>query len=895
MGNIVKYYLGIDVGGSHISAAFVNSIDGSILGDRVYDTRIDSKASAAEILSVWAGFVHTLAGIIPEEAFAGTGVAMPGPFDYERGISKIAGVDKFESIFGADVRRILAAALPGGDKPIAFTNDASAFAMGEYHAGAAMNSPRTIAVTLGTGFGSTFLVDGIPQTEGEGIPPEGFLFHCPMGESIADDYFSTRWFIKTWMERTGERLDGAEQIARLAETGDGRAMEVFDTFADNLASFMAPWFSAFRPDIFVMGGNISCAGGLFMDRLKANLEKLGVGDVVVECARLQGRAPITGAAMYACNTDKNNAGKQLLRKTTQSLMPEQSVPAEAGEYDIYPGFPIGSGQIHSGSEAVAKWMMRCKRVVIDGYAGVLWDEMVESIDAELRKAGKKPVWFHTDAAMRSPAEIDAMVAPYMGEDDSIFGRITDKRLADWFDPDKLALIKPDEGFDICILAGPGAALAGWDAPVIYADVPKNEIQFRMRAGAVTNLGSSTMQDQRQMYKRFYFVDWRVLDRHKAEILPRIDLFIDTQRPGHYLSMEGGDMRRGLDAMARNYFRVRPWFEPGIWGGQWMKERFKGLSREGDNLAWSFELMVFENGILFESDGYKLEVSFDFLMYNNYREILGDAAARFGYEFPIRFDFLDTFDGANLSVQCHPSDSYIREQFGMPFTQDETYYIMDCKPDATVYLGFQDDIDPARFRTALEQSQKDAREIDITRFVQMWPAKKHELYLIPNGTVHAAGKNNLVLEISSAPYIFTFKMYDWMRLDMDGRPRPINIEHGMNNLRFDRKGEKVGRELISKPVVISDKDGVLAEHLPTHSEQFYDVHRYTFNGGMEMSTSGKVHVWMLVEGSSVTLRTSGGMERTFSYAETFVIPAAAGKYTLTNNGPGKAVMVKAFVK
>jgi mannose-6-phosphate isomerase class I len=305
-------------------------------------------------------------------------------------------------------------------------------------------------------------------------------------------------------------------------------------------------------------------------------------------------------------------------------------------------------------------------------------------------------------------------------------------------------------------------------------------------------------------------------------------------------------------------------------------------------------MVLENGIMFESDDYRLEVSFDFLMYNNYKEVLGDCAERFTYDFPIRFDFLDTFDGGNLSVQCHPRTEYIREEFGMPFTQDETYYILDCQNKPEVYLGFQAGINPEEFHQALLQSEINATPIDIEKYVQKFPAKKHDLFLIPNGTIHASGKDNLVLEISSAPYIFTFKMYDWLRLDLDGRPRPMNIEHGMKNLYFERQGKKVADEHISKPCILKQSDYTL-EHLPTHQNHFYDVYRYSFDKEISIETNNKCHVWMLVEGQSVMVETVSGMKQRFNYAETFVIPAATGSYTIRNEGKEKAMMVKAFVK
>lgn len=331
------------------------------------------------------------------------------------------------------------------------------------------------------------------------------------------------------------------------------------------------------------------------------------------------------------------------------------------------------------------------------------------------------------------------------------------------------------------------------------------------------------------------------------------------------------------------------------GGQWLKHHVKGLAREEVNYAWSFELIAPENGIVFESDNKLLELSFDWIMEYDAKAILGADAGRFGTEFPIRFDFLDTIDGGNLSIQCHPSLSYIRKNFGEHITQDETYYILECKGNAGVYLGFQDNIKPQQFKRILENSVEHNVPVDIEKFVQRFPSHKHDLFLIPNGTIHSSSSGNLVLEISATPYIFTFKMYDWLRLDLDNQPRPINIEHAFNNLKFDRKGASVEQELISKPVSLENGDGYKIIHLPTHKEHFYDVHRLEFEKHIKVKTNAKCHVLMLVEGLSILVKTCNGVNKRFSYAETFIVPAAAESYELINEGGGIAKVIKAFIK
>jgi mannose-6-phosphate isomerase class I len=583
-----------------------------------------------------------------------------------------------------------------------------------------------------------------------------------------------------------------------------------------------------------------------------------------------------------------------MRKTTQYLMPNTQPDAKDGEvYNIYPVTKLSPGKIVNGYSTLAKWIIGQKTVVIDGFGGVIWDVTKRALRTEIEQAGLKVNFIDTVDYFKPSAEIEKLVQPFLGTPTSVWGTKCTLQLADLFQLENIPF--PDKTADINILIGTGATLAGWDAQIVYIDVPKNEIQFRMRAGSVGNLGTDKVLEPAQMYKRFYFVDWVLCNAHKKAILDKIAVVADGQWATDINWMLGSDLLAGLNSISRSVIRVRPWFEPGAWGGQWIKKHIPGLNKEAVNYAWSFELIVPENGLIFKSDDNLLEVSFDMVMFNNNQQVLGAHADTFGDEFPIRFDFLDTFDGGNLSIQCHPHLQYIRENFGETITQDETYYILDCKPDAQVYLGFQDSIEPEEFKTALISSQQENKALEITDYVQSHTAKKHDLFLIPNGTIHSAGADNLVLEISATPYIFTFKMYDWLRLDLDGKPRPINIDHAFKNLVFDRKGQKVQDELISKPAVIDEGSDWKLIHIPTHREHFYDVHRIDFEDKVTVETNNTCHVMMLVEGESVLLETADGTRHVFAYAETFVVPAAAGSYTLTNVGQHTARVIKAFLK
>lgn len=348
------------------------------------------------------------------------------------------------------------------------------------------------------------------------------------------------------------------------------------------------------------------------------------------------------------------------RKTTQVLAPAKHTPLPAGQYDIYPGFNIGSGKIDAGFDALAQRLASHAIVILDGFGGVLWEDLRNKLHAALVALGKSVAWHHIDDALKPEAEINALIAPFLGGDDPIFGTRFTGALQDFFIEDALRAINPDINAEINIVYGCGAALCGWHGALVYLDVPKNEIQFRARAGSNTNLGAKSAFDAKAMYKRFYFVDWPALNAHKQALLPNIDVMVDAQRPDEPLNIAGGDLRDALTMMSQNFFRVRPWFEPGPWGGQWIKKHMPQLPQDALNYAWSFELIVPENGLTISSDGWMLEVSFDCLMFHAHEAVLGKGAARFGVEFPIRFDFLDTFDGGNLSVQCHPRPVYAKQ-------------------------------------------------------------------------------------------------------------------------------------------------------------------------------------------------------------------------------------------
>ena len=853
---------GVDIGGTHISAALIQ--DGILLPDTYRRLPVDPAAGADTLLDTWAGLINAVSSLA-DSPVTTIGIAMPGPFDYPNGTSMIRGLNKYESLYGLNIRESLLERIDVAGVPICFENDAACFGLGEAH----HKHKKIIAITLGTGFGACFIEAGQLLTQGPGVPPNGYLYNMPFEKGIAEDYVSARWLLNAYP------ANNVKDIAERAPK-DPKATAAFKEFGKNLQQVLAPWIKRFEADALVIGGSISKAFPLFEKELHLDIPVI-VSDNTEHSA-------IRGAASLNNQPTPATAA----RKSRQPQLPKKRTPPTGTEYNIYPFEPLGNSRIFDGYESLARWIIQQKGARLDGYAGVDWNGIKSKLITALHTQGVRVHWYETRAWQKPEEEVDTLIKPFLGPEASVWGTKTTLELADLYLPE-IKTWQPATTQTIPILAGTGAGLTQWPAPIIYFDLPKNEIQYRMRARSATNLGSATATS----YKRSYFVDWPLLNKHRRQINPTI--IVDAQHEANPNWTLQDTLRRGMRSMAYNGIRARPWFEPGVWGGQWMKQHIPALTKEEINYAWSFELIAPENGLLFESDGLLLEIAFDWLMQYESKAVLGVDADRFKEEFPIRFDFLDTFGGGNLSIQCHPSTPYIQKHFGETITQDETYYILDAKPGSGVYLGFNDDIDPPAFKKALEESQAANQAIDIEEYVQLLPAHKHDLFLIPNQTIHGSGINNLVLEISATPYIFTFKMYDWMRLDLDGMPRPINIEHAFHNLDFSRKGEAVTRELVSKPQLLKSDIHHDLELLPTHPEHFYSIHRITLKDTLSIGTEGRCHLLMLVEGKKLTLKTTQGRTYILHYAETFLIPAAAGEYRLTNDDNQPIKIIKAFVK
>jgi mannose-6-phosphate isomerase class I len=584
-----------------------------------------------------------------------------------------------------------------------------------------------------------------------------------------------------------------------------------------------------------------------------------------------------------------------MRRSNYDKLPGVCVPDSA--HACVSGWEAISGRL---LQAIRSRLARRTVIVVECYTGVHDLEILHEFEHRLKPAAA----FRAREAMLPAARVNELVEPFLGGDDPVFGFMCDLELPQFFNDSDLqsmrrTISQVTDG--VVLVVGCGARLLADGDILVYADLTRREAQLRFRRNETSNLGVENQALAPGLkYKRAFFVDWRVCDRWKRPLIGKWDFVLDTNAPKAPKLAEGNAVRRGLRQAVSQPFRVVPFFDPAPWGGHWMKA-VCDLDQSAGNHGWCFDCVPEENSLLLVLGGVRMEIPSIDLVFDQPRALLGEAVySRFGDEFPIRFDFLDTMGGGNLSFQVHPLTEYIRRHFGVSYTQDESYYLLDAGPEASVYLGLRAGVDSAAMVRDLAAAQGGGKPFPADRYANRWPARKHDHFLIPAGTVHCSGAESMVLEISATPYIFTFKMWDWGRLGLDGKPRPIHLDHGIANIQWDRDTDWTRRNLVNRIEPVGAGPGWREERTGLHQLEFIETRRHWFTGPVPHDTRGGVNVLNLVEGEEAIVESPDGNFEPFvvHYAETFIVPANIGSYSIRPKAPyvgRELATIKAFVR
>lgn len=575
-------------------------------------------------------------------------------------------------------------------------------------------------------------------------------------------------------------------------------------------------------------------------------------------------------------------------------------------YDLYPKIDIKGGiDLYLGYDEILQRIdneinrRKAHVITIECYPGTFEKEIMDNLIIRL----KPDLIIHSDEFFLTSEEITAKIQYHL-TDDRVFGVMSNHSFYDFIDEEKFDKIveKINKNKDKrIIIYGVGASLVTPSDLLLYTNLARWEIQLRYREKLICNWKADNWEEETlRKVKRAYYFEWRIADKLKNSLFDKIDFMLDVNKEHQPKMISGHHYQIALSQVVKRPFRLVPYFDSGVWGGNWMQDKFN-VAKDKINLAWCFDCVPEENSIYLGINGTKFEIPASDVVYQHPVSLLGEKVyGRYGTSFPIRFDYLDTMDGDNLSLQVHPKVEYAQETFGLHYTQDESYYIMEAEEDAVVYLGVKKGVRKQDLVDALKLAQEEGKRFPDEDFIYRKKVKKHDHYSIPAGTIHCSGKNSVVLEISSTPNRFTFKLWDWERVDLDGKPRPIHLNHGEKNIDISRDEDWIEKEASNQIVKIAEGDGWIEEKTGLHIREPIETRRHWFSTEVIHETHGSVNVLTLVEGEEIIVTS---IDRSFEpfvihYGETFIVPESVKRYKISPHGPsiGRTVgTIKAFIR
>lgn len=571
--------------------------------------------------------------------------------------------------------------------------------------------------------------------------------------------------------------------------------------------------------------------------------------------------------------------------------------------------------VTAGNRAVGKKLFEAAPehgvVVLDGYVGAQFDRLIKRI--EEAAAGKKVRKIDVSCAYKDSDELEKMLAETLPEDRVIdpillFGKSVHREIESLFDPERVEalrrkLAEAKRTADLVILYGCGSActaLHDCADVTAFLDVTPLSATTRVQAGRVRALGDAQERPLPYIFRRLYYYDYEIMMLHRKDLIARgdVDFYIDSNQEDNFKLLPLAAFRELLEIQTSYPFRCTPVYLEGVWGGFFVKN-LRSLPSDMRNCAWVFDMIPNEVSIQIKVGGHTLNIPFSTFFKVEGKRIMGkESVERFGHVFPIRFNYDDTYGGSgNMSIQVHPPRAYNQEHFGEPFQQDESYYVVKTAGSKT-YLGLQDDCDVEEFYRCIDRAEKEHIPFDHDRYVNSFPSEQGDQYLIPGGTIHASGRNQVVLEIGSYTIgSYTFKLYDYLRSDLDGNPRPIHSIHGKNVLVTDRRRSRIDGVLRPKPVTVRQGDGWMEEIVGEHDLIYFSLRRLSFEHDIADNTNGRFHVLVLVEGDEVLICSKSDPTHCYhqKHMDMVVVPASMGEYEIINLGKTPCRVTKTMLK
>lgn len=555
-------------------------------------------------------------------------------------------------------------------------------------------------------------------------------------------------------------------------------------------------------------------------------------------------------------------------------------------------------------------------LALEGYISTRFCEMVNLVSQDLKLKGVCVKTQHIKQVYKSPKELEEQFSGCLEEDLEkdpvlLFGKLFKGEYIDLYDAEKLAQFESDlkefkSGSDksVTILYGNGCAikeLRRYIDVLAYFDVTPKEIVLRAKSGKFMNVGDVVAKPFRALMRRCYYIDFEIAGHLRWELLKEnaIDFYIASDNPDKLQMLPNKTFNAVMSSLAKQPFRCKPVYNEGVWGGYYTKA-VRNLPDNMKNCAWVFDLIPLEVSVVVEAGAELIEFPYFTFVQKEGEALMGaECVRKFGGYFPIRFNYDDSYHSSgNMSVQVHSGHTYNVENYNEHGRQDESYYIVATGHGAKTYIGFTEDADPEEFISLIKKSEKDYSPVDYQKYVNYVDSSPGKQVMIPAGTIHSSGRNQLVLEIGSLSVgSYTYKLYDYLRADLDGKPRPIHSYHGDKVLRRERTTSWVKENLVQEPKLVRSGEGWAEYIVGEHDLIYFSLRRLEFEKSIEDNTNGKFHVLAIVDGERVVVESIDNPELSYkaNYLDMVVVPANMGRYMVRNLGNQPVCIHKTMLK
>lgn len=561
-------------------------------------------------------------------------------------------------------------------------------------------------------------------------------------------------------------------------------------------------------------------------------------------------------------------------------------------------------------------------IAFDGYTTARWEYFINVLGRECKAAGVDFEAIDANSeCFKSNAEIDAMIDPMLEWDTEIdptllFGRIykggyegmLDEQKTVCFEK-KLASERNGAGKVIAVF-GYGTLISRflplYDIKVFFDLTPKTSI-LRIRNGEYANIGKTMPDLINRVIRRCYYCDFEMAVCNRRKLIENgdIDFYCLSDNPDKLQLFPFTSFADICASLVKYPFRPKPCYIEGVWGGSYMK-RHRGLPSQMRNCAWVFDFIPMEVSVLVQAGEHLLDINFcSFVCREGVNLMSKTANEKFHGYFPIRFNYDDSYHSTgNMSIQCHSGSAFNRENYGEFGRQDESYYVCVTGHDAKTYIGFRDDADIPQFFKDIEAADKEHKECDYRKYVNYEESRPGLQVMLPAGTIHSSGRNQVILEIGSLTIgSYTYKMYDYLRLDFDGKQRPIHTRLGEKNVVTRRRASVIHDPasedyIVQKPRIAAEGEGWKEWILGENEQLYFSLRRLDFETSCPQDTHNeRFHVLALVDGDHVRVRSKAHPERYYDmdYLDIICVPADMGEYVIENLGREPVMVHKTMLR